>query len=142
MVRSASRASVSARRARRRLLGQLLEQRRVGLLLGRRLGLGEPVLELGETGQVAVLRLLGLGDRRCQAVGLAACRTGGGTEVAEVLRDRRHRGVGLVQPAERRVDPLLGDRSLGVGGLVLEAQPLQRVLRAGQVLVGLRRSRP
>ena len=85
-----------------RLLGELLEVGGVGLLLGRRLGLLETLLELGEAGQVAIAGLLGRGDRGGQTLRLTACGAGGGAEVAELLGDGRHLGVRLVQARRAR----------------------------------------
>ena len=104
LVRSARRASVSARRASDALLGELLEVGGVGLFLGRRLGALESLLELGEAGQVALAGLLGRGDRGGQSLRLTARGAGRGAEVAELLGDGRHLGVRLVQPAQRGVD--------------------------------------
>jgi hypothetical protein len=76
-----------------RRLGELLEQGRVGLLLGGGLGLAQTLLELGETRAVGGHRLLRLRDRGRQTISLAAGGARRGAQVPEVLGDGGHRGV-------------------------------------------------
>ena len=107
-------------------LGQALALGGVGLLVGGVLGGGEPRLELGEPGEVALARLLGVGHRLGDAVGLGPRRARLRAVVAELLGDRRQRGVGLVQLGQCDVDAALRVLPLGLEAGDVEAEPLAR----------------
>ena len=89
-----------------------------------------------------VAGLLGLGDRPLEPLGLAAGGAGLGAELAELLGHRGQGGVGLVQLGERDVDPLLGLVPLALQPGHVEAEPLARGDRLGQLLRRPRRPRP
>ena len=125
--------------------GGLAEALAVGgvrLLLGAVLRGREPGLELGQAGQVALVRLLGLRDRALEALGLAAGGAGLRAVLAELLGHRRQRRVGLVQLGQRDVDPLLRIEALGLHAGRLEREPLPRRGRLGELGRWRRRPRP
>ena len=109
----------------------------VGVLLRRLLGGGEPLLEVGEPGEVTAAGLLGGGDRGGEPLGLALGGPGQRAELAELLGDRGQGGVGLVQLGERHVDPLLGLGTLLLEPGEVERESLAGVGGGGQLLGGL-----
>ena len=113
------------------VVGDLL--RGVGVLLGA----GQPRLELLEPLQVLGAGLLRLGDRPLEPLGLAAGGAGLGAVLTELLGHRRQRGVGLVQLGQGHVDALLGLVPLALEPGQVEAEPLGRGDRLGQLLGGL-----
>ena len=102
----------------------------VGVLLGA----GQPCLELPEPFEVLRPGLLRLGDRPLEPLGLAAGGPGLGAELAELLGHGGERRVGLVQLGEGDVDALLGLVPLPLQAGHVEAEPLGRRDRLGQLL--------
>ena len=97
----------------------------------------EPVLQVGEPGDVAVTRLLGVRDGLAQPLGFVVRRASGRAELAELLGQRRHRSVGLMQPGERDLDGGTGLTMLLVQLALSEAQPLACVTGLGQSPLGV-----
>ena len=118
-------------------LGEGLALGGVRLLLGAVLRGGQPGLQLRQPGEVALVRLLGLGDGALEAVGLAAGGAGLRAVLAELLGHRRQRRVGLVQLGQRDVGTLLGVEALGLHARGLEREPLPRRGRLGELGGGL-----
>ena len=112
------------------LVGDVLE---VGVLLGA----GQPGLEVAEPLEVLGAGLLRLADRPLEPLGLAPGGARLGAELAELLGHRGQGGVGLVQLGECDVDPLLGLVPLPLQPGHVEAEPLARGDRLGQLLGGL-----
>ncbi len=72
------------------------------------LGRCEPLLERRKSGGIGFLAGDGLRQVRRRPLRLGHRRPGCGTELAELLGDCGHPGVGLVQDGECRLDPLGG----------------------------------
>ncbi len=125
----------AARRAGR--LGQPLALGGVGLLVGGGLRGGQPLLEVGQAGEVLVAGGLGVDDGRVQALGLGARPAGLRAELTELLGDGRQRRVGLVQPRERDVDALLRVEPLALDPGDVEAEALALGRGLGQLRRGL-----
>ncbi len=119
-------------------LGQPVALGGVGVVVAR-LGLSglQPRLEAGERCGVVVAGPRRGRDGGRQPVGLGRGRPGGRAELAELLGDRRHPGVAVVQPLERCLDHRRGLRLLARGGLELEPHPLRGVGGLGEASAGL-----
>ncbi len=118
-------------------LTELVARGGVGLLLGRVLGRGEPLLEVGESGEVLVAGLLRPRDGGGEALGLALGRPGHRAELAELLRDGSQGRVGLVELGQGHVHPLLGLAALVCEPGDVEAESLAGVGGCGELLGGL-----
>ena len=117
----------------------------VGLvrLVGLRLGQVQPLLEVGQAGEVAVAGVLGSGAGLVQPGRLGAGLAGRLAELGQLLGHRGEPGVGLVQRLERLLD--LGACSCGRRSRDSASWALQPLVPGGG-LVGLlrapRRRRP
>ena len=88
---------------------------------------GEPLLQLGQPRHIAVPGLLGASDRLAQPLGLVVGGPGGRAELAELLGQRRHRRVRLVQPGQRHLDGVRRGLAVPLVELALgEPQPVGR----------------
>src|SRR5215207_1482475 len=72
-----------------------------------------------------------------QPVRLLVCGAGGRAELAELLSQRRHRRVGLMQPRKRDLDGRTGLPMLLLQLALSEAQPVARVTSLSQSPLGV-----